>query len=684
MKRLFWIVIGMLTSVGCMDRQTKSAADTAGPPAPVRGIAGQALSDSTLDTSDDAWVVATNLYQIFPATFTPEGTLAAMVGKVDYLQGLGVKTVWLMPVFRAMSTHGYDTIDYRQIEPRYGTKADLQAFVDAAHAKGIRVVLDLVINHTGSANPWFSGTAAERKDEWFTWSESDPGWDDPWGNGAGHPGATWIKDPQADLDRNGNGNAHDDDFFYCVFCENGAGDMPDLDWKAALATLEAQQASPLFDEVEGIMRFWIDEARVDGYRADAVRYMVENGPPPASRDEPETHRVWKELRRRLSAISPSAVLIAEAPTETYGEMREYYGSVSQPEFQGAFHFKYQGVLVSTAKDGQRPGNFFGDLFEIQSHLPFDTSKNRLLSQDFVFLSNHDNFAGSRVATQLGGNTAKTKLAGSLYLLLSGNPVIYYGEELGMPNVPGQSGDAALRGPMDWNTVAAQQAQPDSVYHHYAGLLGIRNHYPALRGGISYAVPSKNGSGGTFDTPNAASSRTVFLREFFGEKILVVNNSSDQVQHVHVNLAGPGLPPMPDKGVVMVLMGGGANELLTTANRGNYFAGTLQPFTTRVLYLGPLPASALPAKLYEPAVGGWSAASFRGTPNAWGTTPMTKNSDGLWEVSVTFDAADPRFKVDRNADWAEAYPAADYPITQGPGQYRILFDDAAKAIAVVKS
>jgi alpha-amylase len=681
MRHLLWMGVGgALALAGCVERPTQQPA--AGEDAP-RSVITQRLQTCVpaLPMSDDSWVAATNLYQIFPATFTTEGTLAAMVDKVDYLQGLGVKTVWLMPVFRAMSTHGYDTIDYRQIEPRYGTPADLLAFVNAAHCKGIRVLLDLVINHTGSENAWFSGSAAERRDDWFIWKNKDLGWDDPWGNGANHPGRTWFQDPKQDLDRNGNGDAHDDDFFYCVFCDGAARDMPDLDWKTALTHLEAHQPSPLFDEVEGIMRFWIDQTKIDGYRADAVRYMVENAEPPKSRDQPETHRVWKELRRRLSAISPSAILLAEAPTETYDEMRAYYGSATEPEFQGAFHFKYQGVLVGSANNGEHPANFFGDLFEIQSHLPFDNANHRLLAQDFVFLSNHDGFAGDRVATQLGQNGAKTKLAGSLYLLLSGNPVIYYGEELGMPNASGE-GDARLRGPMDWNAVTTQQAQPDSFYNHYAGLLRIRNHYDALKGGISFAVPSKNGSGG-FDNPNDPSSRVVFLRESFGQVVLVANNLSAQVQQVHVNLAGPGLPALPDKAVVTVLMGGGSNETVTAANRANYFAGTLQPFTTRVLYLGPLAEKQLPVALYEPAVGSWSAASFRGTPNDWGTTAMTKAANGLWQVTVTFDGNDPRFKVDRNADWAEAYPAADYPITQGAGQYRIVFDDAAKAIAVTK-
>jgi hypothetical protein len=175
---------------------------------------------------------------------------------------------------------------------------------------------------------------------------------------------------------------------------------------------------------------------------------------------------------------------------------------------------------------------------------------------------------------------------------------------------------------------------------------------------------------------------VFLRESFGEEILVMNNLSEQVQHIHVNLAQPGLPPMLDEAVMTVLMGGGSSDLLTTANRDDYFAGTLQPFTTRVLYLGPLRAEAPPAPLYEAVASSWTCAAFRGTPNDWTTTPMTKNERGVWQVQVTFDGADPRFKIDRNGDWSES-PPADHPILQGAGEYLISFDDASKAIAVDK-
>jgi hypothetical protein len=115
-----WVIGAWLTTGGCTKGQNPIAESRQAQSAPPPHLA----ADVRPGGGGDAWVAATNLYQIFPATFTPEGTLAAMVGKVEYLRGLGVETVWLMPVFRAMSTHGYDAIDYRQIEPRYGTHED--------------------------------------------------------------------------------------------------------------------------------------------------------------------------------------------------------------------------------------------------------------------------------------------------------------------------------------------------------------------------------------------------------------------------------------------------------------------------------------------------------------------------------------------------------------------------------
>lgn len=511
---------------------------------------------------DSSWATQTNIYQVFVEKFG--GTLKGVESHLDHLEYMGVKTIWLMPIFESMSDHGYDTTNYYAIRSEYGTIDDLRDLVQAAEHKGMRVILDLVMNHVGSDHSWFSSTnPTVRKDHWFVWAASDKEWNKPWGGNSG-PGVTWFGDPQDQFDRDGNGDPHDDDHFYAVF----ASTMPDFNFN------DPTSKNELIDEFDKVMRFWIEKTGVSGFRCDAARYLVENGAHSDKRkDQPETHQIWKEFRSRLEAIDPEAILLAEAPTETYEQMREYYGAGD--EFHTAFHFKYQGVLMDTLRSERRPSNLLLDLYAIQSHLPTKT-------QDTIFLSNHDSFAGDRVASQLSGNIAKMKSVASLYLLLSGNPAIYYGEEIGMQ---GAGNDAALRQPMDFASAAAQKLDPGSLLNHYTRLLRLRNKYGALRGGITYFAPSFTGA---WDCMTCEAKRLAIVREYFGEKIMVIHNFTSDNLDAHVDLteAASGLN-IPNGTDVHALMGGGTYPQVTNSNRSFYPLGTLLGFTTKVLFLGDI-------------------------------------------------------------------------------------------------
>jgi len=506
------------------------------------------------------WVTQTNIYQVFVAKFG--GNLQGVQNHLDHLQYLGIKTIWLMPVFKSMSEHGYNTTDYYAIKDSYGNIADLKNLVSAANSKGMKVILDLVMNHAGANHPWFSASdPAQRKDNWFIWSADDKHWQKPWGGGD-----SWSRDPYAELDRDHNGNAHDDDYFYSVF----GATMPDFNYNNPNARKE------IIDEFTNVMRFWIKQTGVSGFRCDAARYLAENGPDPsARRDQPATHEIWKQLRANLNAIDPQAILLAEAPTETYAEMLKYYGAGD--EFNSAFHFNYQGVLINTLKNERRPGNFFSDLYAIQSHLPPGV-------QDTLFLSNHDAFTGGRPASQLGGNIAKLKSVAALYLLLSGNPAIYYGEEIGMP---GAGSDAAVRQAMNFDLAASQKQDPGSLLNHYTRLLRLRNHYDALRGGITYFA--KSAAGGNWDCLACEAGRVALIREYFGEKILVVHNFTSNNQDIRLDLSktSTGLD-IPDGASVHALMGGGDFTAISSANKANYPLGTVFGFTSKILYLGNIP------------------------------------------------------------------------------------------------
>ena len=341
------------------------------------------------------WIRETNIYEIFVDRFAKD--LQGVKNKLGYLENLGVKTIWLMPIFKAMDDHGYNTTDYRDIEPRYGSINDLEELVEAAHLKNITVILDLVMNHCGADHPYFSSAdPTKRKDHWFIWADSDLAWPDPWkiSYSEDNYGKTWFKDPKAELDRNHNNNASDDDYYYSVFGDERGSTMPDFNFNDPVAR------AGLIDEFTQIMQFWIQQTDIDGFRCDAVRYIAENGSGRQA-EQDETHQVWKEIRKRLSDIKPGAILIGEAPTETYDQMLQYYGQGD--EFHSCFHFKFQGSLIATLKNGFRPFDLLSELYTIQGGLPSGT-------QDTIFLSNHDRFAGDRVATQLGNDTAKIKSA----------------------------------------------------------------------------------------------------------------------------------------------------------------------------------------------------------------------------------------------------------------------------------
>lgn len=637
---LFGLVLGCANP---LSQDTPASMVSANP----RAMAGPA---------DDSWNNATNIYQVYVTKFTPEGTISALTGKIPYLKDLGVKTIWLMPVFQSMSDHGYDATDYYAIKSNLGTNGDFQTLCTTAHDAGIRVILDLVINHTGSAHPWFSSSdPAKRHDNWYVWSTYNKGWQAPW-DGSGSWGNTWSQD----------GTGLNRGWYYGAFNYT----QPDLNWTDTTARAQ------LTEEVVKIMKFWMDLG-ADGFRCDAARYLVENAQSPAdvgagkNRDQPETHAIWATLRARMNALEPRAILLAESPTETYSQLNGYYGNLSALEFQSAFHFKYPGVLMDSLRNGYRNGAFFSDLFAVQSYLPYDAALGRLRAQDVVFLSNHDRFTGDRVASQLGmgyqtysndGTAyAKTKLAASVLLTLSGNPAVYYGDEYGAINTAPAStgGDDPIRPSFDWTRVNAMMADSGSMYNHYKGLLRIRNVYDALRGGRALAVPSAS-NGGAMDDVNASSNRIALEREYYGEIVLVVHNPTGSNQSINVNLSATGLPAVADGTAVTAIMGGGSYPAVTTANAASYPVGTVAAYCTKVLFVGNIATKyGTEYATYEGKGNGgfrtnYGSMNLRGTMNGWNTTRMDLVADYTWEAKVSLAASTSyQYKFDAFGNWAPA-------------------------------
>ncbi|HBM17218.1 MAG TPA: hypothetical protein DD381_12880 [Lentisphaeria bacterium] len=511
------------------------------------------------------WIKDTNIYELFVRKFTPEGNLKGVEKHLQDLKDMGVKTIWLMPTFDSPSLHGYDVTDYESVNPDYGKFKDMKKLVDKAHSLNIKVLLDLPINHCSSKHPFFPSADPEiRKDKWFVWSNKDEEWPQPWVDWDGktkYPNTTWFKDP-TDFKRG---------YYYAAFDK----EMPDFNYNDPAARKE------IVDYFSGVMKFWIDNYNIDGFRCDAARYIAENGCG-KQKDQSQTHEVWEELRERLNSIDPNAVMIAEAPTETVKELLSYYDKGK--EFNSAFHFGFQGMLLDCIKTGQRPASFFKELFGIQRKIP---KKGPQECQDSLILANHDSFAGARVGTQLNGDIAMEKAVAALYILLSGNPVMYYGEEIGMLNTPGAKGDEAIRGPMSWDEYYKQKEDPDSLLAWYTKLLNLRNSYKALKGGKSMFIPVYYGvstSELSKDLKSGASSPVVcIIRKSGAQMVLVAHNfSDDDTYYIFANLEKSSAE-ISKQSIVTLLLGTEGNyPSVTGKNMSNYPLGSIEPLGVKVL------------------------------------------------------------------------------------------------------
>ncbi|HSP93798.1 MAG TPA: alpha-amylase family glycosyl hydrolase, partial [Thermoanaerobaculia bacterium] len=398
--------------------------------------------------------------------------------------------------------HGYDTVDYETINPDYGTNADFARLISEAHRRGIRVIVDFVVNHTGSGHPWFADSASSASSahrDWYVWRRDDPGWTQPWGG----TNPTWHP-------LNGF-------YFYGVFWEG----MPDLNFRTPAVRRE----------IERLASLWLDRG-VDGFRLDAARHIVEDGPGQAQVDTPETHAYWKEFAAFVRAARPQAILVGENWTET-PIIATYYGSTAEIAAGDELPMNFDFPLAEQVLAGVDSGDasvIAAKLAEIQSVYPPGVI-------DAPFLTNHDQV---RVATRLASNPGKMRNAPAILLTLPGAPFLYYGEEIGLQNGT-TNNDEAKRTPMPWDAtagggfttgspwfpfapgqgganVAAQTKDAGSLLSRYRSLVRARKSSPALRTGTLELL-----------TPASGSSRVLaFVRADGTERVLVLHNLSDSV------------------------------------------------------------------------------------------------------------------------------------------------------------
>ena len=464
-------------------------------------VPNQTENNTTVTADSSLWPRAVT-YEIFVQSFHDSdgdgiGDINGMTAKLDYLAELGVEAIWLMPIHPSPSYHKYDVVDYREIHPDYGTIDDFRNFVKEAHARDMKVVIDLVVNHSSSEHPWFVDAASSTDSpyrDYYVWAEEEAIKDE-------------IEKKETKLDSDNITQWHqaegNDERYYGYFI---AG-MPDLNFD------NPQLKQEIFD----IGRFWLEDVGIDGFRLDAARHIFPDDRPA------DNHAWWVEFRAKMEAIKPDVYLVGEVWSDA---------ATVAPYMKGLhalFNFDLGYAVTSTVLHGVDSGL-------VQTHqqiLDFYESVNPEFI-DAIFLTNHDQ---NRILSELNGDRDKGKVAASILMTLPGSPYIYYGEEIGML---GQKPDPNIREPFLWGTndtgnphwieaeyttpetvppLETQQNDPNSMYHHYKALIDYRKRSPVLT------------LGGIDTTDYRQTGLTSFYRSHGGDTLLVLHNLTDAALEV---------------------------------------------------------------------------------------------------------------------------------------------------------
>jgi alpha-glucosidase len=450
------------------------------------------------------------VYQIYPRSFQDSngdgiGDLKGIRQRLDYLAWLGVDAIWISPIYTSpMADFGYDVADYCGIDPIFGTIEDFDRLVEDAHARGLKLILDFVPNHTSDRHPWFAESRSSRTDpkrDWYIWRDAAPDGSPPnnWISNFGGPAWEWDE---------ATGQ-----YYHHAFLK----EQPDLNWR------NPEVRSAMYDA----LRFWLDRG-VDGFRVDVIWHLIkdaafrDNPPNPAyqpnqaeinrflqvhSADQPEVHEVVSEMRRVLEEY-PERVLIGEIylPLE---RLVAYYGQ----DLAGA-HLPFNFQLIHTAWNAREIAALID---EYEAAVPAGGWPNWVLG-------NHDQ---PRIGARVGPQQAR--VAAMLLLTLRGTPTMYYGDEIGIGRVeippeavqdPWEMNEPGLglgrdpeRTPMHWDGsaqggftsgrpwlpldpgfpschVEALRQDPTSILMLYRRLIGLRRRHPALSVGHYRPVESE--------------------------------------------------------------------------------------------------------------------------------------------------------------------------------------------------
>jgi len=495
-------------------------------------------------SSAEPWWKSAVFYEVYPRSFadaknTGMGNLSGITSKLDYLKDLGVDAIWITPCYPSPQVDfGYDISDYCAIDPRYGTLADFEKLAAEARKRNIKIVMDLVMNHTSDKHPWFIESASSKdnpKRDYYIWHDGKNGGPpNNWQSLFGH--SAWKLDPKT--------NQYYYHFFY--------PEQPDINWRNP----EVRKA--MYDTT----RFWLDRG-ASGFRLDAVGVLFEDpqlrdnplipgGKPNSFGDPameykyndhlPEVHDVFRELRSVLDSYPDHPVLIGETAAKDATQLAQNYGK-NHDEIQLPMNF------------------FFADLNKLS---PPEFRKqikdaNEMSASDWplYFFSNHDQVRHYIRYGNGKDNDQIAKLTAALLLTLRGAPILYYGEEIGMENNdpkrvedvkdpigkiawPKEKGCDGERTPMQWNTsanagfseakpwlpvadnykthnVETEEKDPNSILTFYKDLIKIRRGNAALTAGKMILTNNND--------PNVLS----YLRQTPEQTVLVTLNMSDKMQ-----------------------------------------------------------------------------------------------------------------------------------------------------------
>lgn len=452
--------------------------------------------------AQDNWWNSTVAYEIFVRSFYDtngdgRGDFNGITQKLDYLNDnnpntktdLGINLIWLMPINPSPSYHGYDVLNYKAVHPNYGNINTFKNFINEAHKRNIKVIIDLVINHTSSQHPWFIKSAANDPfyRNFYRWSTTPPIQQGPWGQQVWYP-------------KNGSN-------YYALFWS----EMPDLNFNY----------QPVRDSVFDITKFWLKEMNVDGFRLDAAMYLYEEGN--TLKNHPNTISFWKTLNDSCEAWKPNSLLLGEV-WESTSIVKLYNDALDM-----CFDFNLSNQNLSSVNSGN----------PFLARQALKTTQDVYNENQFAsFLSNHDQ---NRVFEMLGNNIQKAKVAASLLLTQPGVPFLYYGEEVAMKGV---KPDEDIRRPMQWsNTVNAgfsvatpwrsvnsnystynvstMQSDSNSIWNHYQKLIELRNNDSILMLGSAKNIIS------------SANEIHSYQRSYKNEdEIILVNTSSTSISNLN--------------------------------------------------------------------------------------------------------------------------------------------------------